>query len=123
MCPSIVSIFQYISNKMQRYTFYLYLKTLLHDDGWYFHPSSGANTRVSTVSGICHTVTAICRYRGGVGTGLSVLRVAYAYVNNLCNVASWYIYIGILLGAHYILHFSRIRVKAIILIDHFCCDI
>jgi hypothetical protein len=32
--------------------------------GWYFHPSSGVHTPVSTASGICHTVTAICRYRG-----------------------------------------------------------
>jgi hypothetical protein len=24
---------------------------------------------MSTASGICHTVTAICRYRGRVGTG------------------------------------------------------
>jgi hypothetical protein len=30
MGPCIVSIFQYISNKMQRYTFYLYLETLLY---------------------------------------------------------------------------------------------
>jgi len=45
--------------------------------GWYHHPSSGAQTTVSTASGICHTVTAICRYRGRVGTGLSVLWVAY----------------------------------------------
>jgi drug/metabolite transporter (DMT)-like permease len=37
--------------------------------GWYFHLSSGAHTTVSTASGICHTVTAICRYRGRVGTG------------------------------------------------------
>jgi hypothetical protein len=44
--------------------------------GWYHHPSSGAHTNVSTASGICHTVTAICRYRGRVGTGLSVLWVA-----------------------------------------------
>jgi len=29
----IVSIFQYISNKMQRYTFYLYLETTLHISG------------------------------------------------------------------------------------------
>ena len=43
---------------------------------WYLHPSSGAQTTVSTASGICHTVTAICRYRGRVGTGLSVLWVA-----------------------------------------------
>jgi hypothetical protein len=30
MGPCIVSIFQYISNKMQRYTIYLYLETALH---------------------------------------------------------------------------------------------
>ena len=39
--------------------------------GWYLHPSSGAHTTVFTASGICQTVTAICRYRGRVGTGLS----------------------------------------------------
>jgi hypothetical protein len=33
MAPCIVSIFQYISNKMQRYTFYLYLETALHVSG------------------------------------------------------------------------------------------
>jgi hypothetical protein len=33
MGPCIVSIFQYISNKMHRYTFYLYLKTALHVSG------------------------------------------------------------------------------------------
>jgi hypothetical protein len=33
MGPCIVSIFQYISNKMQRYTVYLYLKTALHASG------------------------------------------------------------------------------------------
>jgi hypothetical protein len=42
-----------------------------------FCPSSGAQTTVSTASGICHTVTAICCYRGRVGTGLSVLWVVY----------------------------------------------
>jgi hypothetical protein len=46
--------------------------------GWYHHPSSGAHTTVSTASVICHTVTATCRYRGRVVTGLSVLWVAYA---------------------------------------------
>jgi hypothetical protein len=30
MVPCIVSIFKYISNKMQRYTFYLYLEIALH---------------------------------------------------------------------------------------------
>jgi len=43
--------------------------------GWYHHPSSGVQTIVSTASGICHTVTVTRRYRGRVGTGLSVLWV------------------------------------------------
>jgi hypothetical protein len=43
-----------------------------------FYPLSGAHTTVSTASAICHTATAICRYRGRVGTGLSVLWVVYA---------------------------------------------
>jgi len=38
--------------------------------GWYYHPSSGAQTTVSTASGICHTVIAICLYRGRVETVL-----------------------------------------------------
>jgi hypothetical protein len=46
---------------MQRYTVYLYLETARF--GWYFHPSSGAHKTVSTASGICHTLTAICRYQ------------------------------------------------------------
>jgi hypothetical protein len=33
MCQCILSIFQYISNKMQRYTMYLYLETALHVSG------------------------------------------------------------------------------------------
>jgi hypothetical protein len=33
MCTCVVSIFQYISNKMQRYTVYLYLETALHISG------------------------------------------------------------------------------------------
>jgi hypothetical protein len=33
MGPCIISIFQYISNKMQRYTVYLYLETDLHVTG------------------------------------------------------------------------------------------
>ena len=45
--------------------------------GRYLHPSSGAQTTVSTASGISHTVTVICRYRGRGGTGFSVLWVAY----------------------------------------------
>ena len=33
MDPCFVSIFQYISNKMERYTAYLYLETALHVSG------------------------------------------------------------------------------------------
>jgi hypothetical protein len=36
MGPCIVSIFQYISNEMQRYTVYLYLETVLHVSGGTF---------------------------------------------------------------------------------------
>jgi len=51
---------------MQRYTGYFIWKLLYM---WYHHASSGAQTTVCTASGICYTVTAICRYRGRVGTG------------------------------------------------------
>jgi hypothetical protein len=99
------------------------------------HPSSGAHTTTSTASGICHTVTAICRYRGRAAdssNGVTNTRCCryscmrswwwvkyhpkhveqFPYINKLCNVAScWiYTYIGILL-AHPILHISRIKVK------------
>jgi hypothetical protein len=63
-----------ISNKMKCYTVYLYLETALHVSGdTSTHHQERAHTTVSTASGICHTVTAICRYHGRVGTGLSVL--------------------------------------------------
>jgi hypothetical protein len=74
MGPCIVSIFQYI---------YIQQDAKFHSSfisgncstcfGWYFLPSSGAHTTASAASGICHTVTAICRCRGRVGTGLIVL--------------------------------------------------
>jgi len=45
-----------MSNKMQRYTVYFIWKLLFMFRG-YHHPVSGAQTTVSTASGICHTVT------------------------------------------------------------------
>jgi hypothetical protein len=39
-------------------------------------------------------------------------------INKMCNVASYWVYIKILLGAHPILHVSRIRVKYIRLSVH-----
>jgi hypothetical protein len=59
MGPCIVSIFQYISNKIQRYTVYLYLETALHVSGGTF---THHQERIHPLS---------------VGTGLSVLWVAY----------------------------------------------
>jgi len=50
-----------------------YLETAQHVSG---DTSTHHQERIqllSTASGICHTVIATCRYRGGVGTGLSVL--------------------------------------------------
>jgi hypothetical protein len=48
--------------------------------GWYHHPSSGAQTTVSTKSGICQTVTAICRYRE---------LECYGSVRQVTNVWPW----------------------------------
>ena len=48
MGPCMLNIFQYISNKMQLYTAYLYLETAVYVSG-------------GTSTGICHTVTAPCR--------------------------------------------------------------
>jgi len=61
---------------MHRYTVFLSGNCSTYF-GWYHHPSSGAQTTVSTASGICHTVITICRYRGRFGTGLSVLWVSF----------------------------------------------
>jgi hypothetical protein len=59
------SLFQYVSKKMQGYTVYLYLETALRvSGGRYLHPSLGAHTTVPTASGIYHTVTTTCSYRG-----------------------------------------------------------
>jgi hypothetical protein len=47
---------------MQRYTVYLYLETALHVSGG-FSTHHQERIQLSTASGICHTVTAICRYQ------------------------------------------------------------
>ena len=59
--------------------------------GWYHHPSSGAQTTVSTASGICHTVTAICRYRAAAHLMKSWVRIppgAWIFVCCECRVLS-----------------------------------
>jgi hypothetical protein len=56
---------------MQRYTVYFIWK-LLYMFRVVPSPIIRSATTVSTASGSWHTVIAICRYRGRVGTGLSV---------------------------------------------------
>jgi hypothetical protein len=66
MGTCIVSIFQYISNNMQRCTVYLYLETALHVSGG---TSTHHQERIQLYLQhlvFVHTVTAICRYRGRV---------------------------------------------------------
>jgi hypothetical protein len=61
---------------MQRHTVYLYLESTLHVSGG-TSTHHQERTTVSAASGICHTVTAICRYHGRVGTRLNVLWVVF----------------------------------------------
>ena len=70
---------------MQRYTVYL-CGNCSTCFGWYIHPSTGAQTTVSTAYSICHTVTAVCRHREMVGTGLSVLWVAYVTTGRIMSM-------------------------------------
>jgi hypothetical protein len=78
MGTRIASIFQYIFNKMQPYAVYLYLETALHVScGTSTHHQERIQLYLQRLV-FFHIVTAICRYRGRVGTGLSVLWVAYA---------------------------------------------
>jgi hypothetical protein len=115
MGPCIVSIFKYtcISNKMQRYTVYLYLETALHVSGG---TSTQHQERIQLYLQHLVFVTplqlsaAIVEELEPVWVWCGWLTPPTAH-SNLCNVASWWIYIGILLGAHPILHIGRIRVK------------
>jgi hypothetical protein len=63
-----------------------YLETALHVSGG--TTTHHQERKLCTAFGICHTVTAICRYRGRVGTGLSVLWVAYAPHSTLKSVST-----------------------------------
>ena len=55
--------------------------------GWYYHPSSGAQTTVSTASGICHTVTATCPIAAGSSIGVTNARCCrYSCMRSWCRV-------------------------------------
>jgi hypothetical protein len=62
----------YIQQDATLYSLF-YLENVLHVSGGTSTHRQEAQTTAPTASGICHTVIAICRYRGRVGTGLSVL--------------------------------------------------
>ena len=57
------------------------------------HPSSGAHTTVSTASGICHTFTAACRYRGRVGILPPIIRRANNCIYSICYLSHRYCYL------------------------------
>jgi hypothetical protein len=76
--------------------------------GWYYHPTSGAQTTVSTASGICHTVTAaVWQIPDAVDTVVYAPDDGWRYhpkhveqspdINKLCSIASSWIYVGIML--------------------------
>ena len=59
MVPCIVNIFQYISNKMQLYTVYLYLETALRVSG-----GTTTHHQERIQMNLQHLVSATCRYSG-----------------------------------------------------------
>src|SRR5215475_10108735 len=103
---------------MQRHTVYLYLETALHVLGG---TSTHHRERIQLYLQHLVFVTPDTRYiPDAVDTVVCARDDGWKYhpkhveqfqdINKLCNVASCWIYIGILLGAHPILHISRIRV-------------
>ena len=71
---------------MRLYTVYYISVNCSTCFGWYLHPSSGAQITVITASGTCQTVSATCRYRGGVGTQfIRVFPVLFAFFRAIRN--------------------------------------
>jgi len=81
----VIIILMYIQRDATLHSLF-YLETALHVSGGTITHHEECITNVSTASGICHTVTAICRYRGRVGTGLSVLWVACLRAGSGCSI-------------------------------------
>ena len=52
--------------------------------GWHLHPLSGAHTTISTASGICHTVTATCRYCGSSNSSTIATDSSNGVTNTRC---------------------------------------
>ena len=128
MCTCILNIFQYISNKMQRYTVYLYLETALHVSGGTFtHHQERIQLYLQHlvfVTPLLISAAIVWQIPDAVDTVVCAPDDVWKYhpkhveqfpdINKICNVASCWIYIGLLLGAHCILHISRIRVNSLL---------
>jgi hypothetical protein len=112
MGTCIVSIFQYIFIKMQRYTVYLYLETALHISGG---TSTHHQKRIQLYLQHLVFVTPLLLFASDDGWKYHPKHAEqFPDINKLCNVSCWiYEYIGILLRAHPILHVSRIRVNVV----------
>ena len=114
MGPCILSIFQYISNKMQCYAVYLYLETALWVSGG---NSTHHQERIQLYVQYLAFVTPLL-LSAAIVEKLELVSVCCGWRtpptahSNRFQLASYWIYNGILLGAHYILHISRIRVNA-----------
>ena len=73
-----ILIYEYIQQDATLHSLF-YLETALHVSGGIItHHQERKQLHLRGASGMCHTVIAICRYRGRGGTGLSVLWAAYA---------------------------------------------
>jgi hypothetical protein len=104
-----------ISNKIQRYTVYLYLETSLHVSGGI---STHHQERIQLY--LQHLVT-MWQIPDAVDTVVCAPDDGWKYhakhveqfpdINKQCNVSSCWIYIGILLEAHPIFHISGIKVN------------
>jgi hypothetical protein len=95
MGPCIVSIFQYISNKMQRYTVYLYLETARHVSG-------GTSTHHQRIQQYLQHPLFVTRLLLSAAiveeleSGLSVLWVAYATHSTLKHTSHWHICLALI---------------------------
>jgi len=73
---------------MQRYTVYLYLETVLHvSGGTSTHHQERIELYLQHLVFVTPLLLSACRYRGRVGTGLSVLWVAYAFHTHTISYA------------------------------------
>jgi hypothetical protein len=105
--PCILSIFQYISNKMQRYTIYLCLETALHVSGGtsthhqqriqlYLQHLVFVTPLLLSAAIVEELEPVVCAPDDGWKYHLKHVE-QLPDINKLCNVASCWIYIGIYL--------------------------